>query len=106
MLYYFSIDLHKLFEKDQKVLERFKLMYVKGGDMIAMFRRFAEAKKGKDLLAINYENGTPMLLIQNPDLVAEFMQKENEVCKKDMFTELPTDIGFIMENGAHGLSRR
>lgn len=74
--------------------------------MIAMFRKLAEAKKGKDLLAINYENGTPMLLIQNPDLVAEFMQKENEVCRKDLFTELPTDIGFIMKNGAHGLSRR
>ena len=38
MNYYFVVDLHRFFEKDIKLLDRFKLMYVKGNDMIAKFR--------------------------------------------------------------------
>lgn len=49
---------------------------------------------------------SPLLLLQDPDLVAEFLQKENEVCVKDIGFDLPTDFSFVMKNGAHAMNRR
>ena len=36
--YFYIVGLHKFFEKDMKSLEKYRLMHVKKGDMIAKFR--------------------------------------------------------------------
>lgn len=104
--YFFVTPLHKFFDKDISLLEKFKLNYIKGSDMIAKFRQLAARKQNEDVIAVTFEKTAPILLLQNPDLVAEFLQKENETCIRVLTVTLPTDVGFITQNGAHGMSRR
>lgn len=47
-----------------------------------------------------------MLLIKNLDLVLEFLLKENDVTRRVITVELPTDMGFLLKNGEHGLKKR
>lgn len=104
--YFYIVDLHRFFEKDISALDKYKLMHVRKGDMIAKFRQLSDLKKTEDIIAINFEKGSPMLLIKNLDLVLEFLLKENEVTRRIISVDLPTDLGFALKNGEHGLKRR
>ena len=107
LMYLFMTPLQKLLgDHDPKDDTLYKAGLLKGNDMLMRFRKLFHKERDADIIALNHTKANPTLVIKNPDMIAEFFNKENDVAIRTSPVKFPLDMGFFTKNGPHALNMR